>query len=91
LFRKTYTNTHYPANVKLWSLPARGGSLPLFVIFLVAQGSAWKSADVVAVVGLFTSVLGTLVDAFIGLGLARQGKKKNRRIAKMQKDWLGVQ
>jgi len=39
--------------------------------------AGWKTAaDVVSVVGLFTSVLGTLVGAFFGIQIGSEGKAK---------------
>jgi hypothetical protein len=48
------------------------------VVFLVNGGSykAATSTDIVAIVGLFTSVLGTLVGAFFGLQIGSAGKEK---------------
>lgn len=46
------------------------------VVFLVIYPKGYKSSDVVAVVGLFTSVLGTLVGAFFGLQIGSAGKEK---------------
>ena len=50
------------------------------VIFLVAR-TEYKSSDVVAVTGLFTSVLGTLVGAFFGLQIGSAGKEKAQQEA----------
>jgi uncharacterized membrane protein len=48
------------------------------VVVLVAAG--WKqSSDVAAVVGLFTSVLGTLVGAFFGFQVGSAGKEREQR------------
>jgi hypothetical protein len=56
------------------------GLAALLVMFLVLAG--WKTAsDVAAVVGLFTSVLGTLVGAFFGVQIGSAGKEKERRAA----------
>jgi hypothetical protein len=50
------------------------------VLFLVFEG--WKTAsDIVAVVGLFTSVLGTLVGAFFGVQVGASGKEKEQQAA----------
>jgi len=48
------------------------------VIFLINGGSykAATSTDIVSIVGLFTSVLGTLVGAFFGLQIGSAGKEK---------------
>lgn len=47
----------------------------LLVVFLVLN--KWTdAADITSVVGLFTSVLGTLVGAFFGLQIGAQGKEK---------------
>jgi len=50
------------------------------VIFLVTR-TEYKSNDVVAVVGLFTSVLGTLVGAFFGLQIGSAGKERAQQEA----------
>jgi vacuolar-type H+-ATPase subunit I/STV1 len=56
------------------------GLAALLVVFLVQAG--WKTAsDVAAVVGLFTSVLGTLVGAFFGVQIGSAGKEKEQRAA----------
>jgi hypothetical protein len=56
------------------------GVAALLVVFLVFEG--WKTAsDVVAVVGLFTSVLGTLVGAFFGLQVGTAGREKDQQAA----------
>jgi len=50
------------------------------VIFLVVFG--WhQPTDVVAVIGLFTSVLGTLVGAFFGLQVGSAGRDKAQQAA----------
>ena len=36
----------------------------------------YKAADITSIVGLFTSVLGTLVGAFFGLQIGAAGKEK---------------
>ncbi len=46
----------------------------LLVLMLLAYGFT-ESKDIVAVVGLFTSVLGTLVGAFFGLQIGSAGKE----------------
>lgn len=49
------------------------GLAALLVVALVIAG--WKTAsDITSVVGLFTSVLGTLVGAFFGLQIGAAGK-----------------
>jgi ABC-type lipoprotein release transport system permease subunit len=50
----------------------------LLVVFLVCKG--WNEADdVVAVIGIFTSVLGTLVGAFLGFQIGSADKEKERQ------------
>lgn len=57
------------------------GVAALLVVFLVLE--SWKAAsDIVAVVGLFTSVLGTLVGAFFGLQVGAAGREKDQQSAK---------
>jgi len=46
----------------------------LLVLMLLAYGFT-ESKDIVAIVGLFTSVLGTLVGAFFGLQIGSAGKE----------------
>jgi len=57
----------------------------ILVIVLVAAG--WKtSSDIVAIVGLFTSVLGTLVGAFFGVQVGAADKARaNERADNVQK------
>ncbi|OON68212.1 hypothetical protein [Hymenobacter sp. CRA2] len=43
-------------------------------VYLVAQGK--PVTDVVALVGVFTSLIGTLVGAFLGIQVGAQGKAK---------------
>ncbi len=50
----------------------------LLVVFLVCRG--WEEVeDIVAVVGIFTSVLGTIVGAFLGFQIGSADKEKERR------------
>jgi phosphate/sulfate permease len=58
------------------------------VVFLVNGGSykAAASTDIVAIVGLFTSVLGTLVGAFFGLQIGSAGKEKADQNAQQAND-----
>ena len=51
------------------------------VIFLVLTGIKTAS-DVVAIVGLFTSVLGTLVGAFFGVQVGTAGREKDQQAAR---------
>ena len=60
-------------------------------VFLVAneEPQVKTSAEVVAIVGLFTSVTGTLVGAFFGLQVGQAGaehERRNRRMA--EAGWL---
>jgi hypothetical protein len=50
------------------------------VVFLVLKD--WKSADVATIVGLFTSVVGTLVGAFLGAQVGSAGKQKAEDLAR---------
>lgn len=52
----------------------------LLVLMLLAFGIK-QSNDIVAVVGLFTSVLGTLVGAFFGLQIGSAGKEQTEERA----------
>jgi hypothetical protein len=49
--------------------------LLLLLVFL----KQWTASDTVAVVGLFTSVLGTLVGAFFGLQVGAAGLERERQ------------
>jgi hypothetical protein len=62
----------------------------LVVALLIA---GWKASDVTSVVGLFTSVLGTLIGAFFGLqiGSADKAKAEDRaENAQKKADVLGA-
>ncbi len=52
----------------------------LLVLILLAFGFK-ESNDIVAIVGLFTSVLGTLVGAFFGLQIGAAGKEQTEQRA----------
>lgn len=60
----------------------------LIVIFLVVYGGLKieKSAEVVGIVGLFTSVTGTLVGAFFGLQIGSAGTENERRSRRSAED-----
>ncbi|MBS1796280.1 MAG: hypothetical protein JSS81_20680 [Acidobacteria bacterium] len=61
-----------------WLAVTGFGLTALLVVFLVYKG--WQSAqDIVAVIGLFTSVLGTLVGAFFGLQIGAAGRDKDQQ------------
>jgi len=63
-------------NRAFW-LSVFGLALAALIVLLLILWAGWKSAsDVVAVVGLFTSVLGTLVGAFFGVQIGAAGKAK---------------
>jgi len=51
----------------------------VLVVFLVYND--WKSNEVSTIVGLFTSVVGTLVGAFLGVQVGAAGKAKAENIA----------
>ena len=54
----------------------------LVLILLIANPKAvTTSADIVAIVGLFTSVLGTLVGAFFGVQIGSAGRDKEQQNA----------
>jgi hypothetical protein len=52
--------------------------LAIFLVFR-AEMKDVKSADVVAIVGLFTSVIGTLVGAFFGIQIGAAGTEQERK------------
>jgi hypothetical protein len=71
-----------PERLRLWIAFALAVSGLLIaaglVVFLVSKG--WGQAnDVVAVVGLFTSLLGTLVGLFFGLQIGANDRARERR------------
>ncbi|WP_145927195.1 hypothetical protein [Jeongeupia sp. USM3] len=44
--------------------------------------TTWKPSDVVALVGVFTSLIGTIVGAFLGVQIGSSGRQKaNRALA----------
>jgi hypothetical protein len=52
----------------------------IIALYLVTLG--WKSSsDIVAIVGLFTSVTGTIVGAFFGMQIGSAGKEAEREIS----------
>lgn len=53
----------------------------VLAVFLVSRADMQnvKSTDIVAIVGLFTSVLGTLVGAFFGLQIGAAGTDQERK------------
>jgi len=58
---------------------AGGGIVLTIVLVLILLGFGWKSTDssaIVAVVGAFTTLVGTLVGYFVGGGVGSQGKAK---------------
>ena len=46
------------------------------ILVLVLVFRDWKVADIATIVGLFTSVVGTLVGAFLGAQIGSSGKKQ---------------
>ena len=49
------------------------------VVFLVHQN--WKPTNVASIIGVFTSIVGTLVGAFLGVQVGAAGKDKAQNIA----------
>lgn len=58
------------------------GLAAVLVVFLVLQGRYKAASDIVAIVGLLTSVLGTLVGAFFGLQVGIAGREKDQQAAR---------
>ena len=59
-----------------------------FFLVHIAKAKVEDSTDVVAIVGLFTSVTGTLVGAFFGLQIGQAGaehERRNRQIAEQSR------
>ena len=59
----------------------------ILAVFLVGEADMQnvQSTDIVAIVGLFTSVLGTLVGAFFGLQIVQPARTRNARVARTLK------
>jgi len=55
------------------------GLSAVLVVFLVVVAQMRTSADIVAIVGVFTSVTGTLVGAFFGLQIGSAGRDQERQ------------
>jgi len=66
---------------KAFWLAIYGLLLAAILVFLLLLFGVKQSADIVAIVGLFTSVLGTLVGAFFGLQIGSAGKEKTEERA----------
>lgn len=60
-----------------WLAVAGFATAAVLVAFLIGNGIK-AAADIVAVTGLFTSVLGTLVGAFFGLQVGAAGRSQER-------------
>jgi hypothetical protein len=61
-----------------WLAVAGLGFSGVLVIFLVVVAKMRTSADIVAIVGVFTSVTGTLVGAFFGVQIGSAGREQER-------------
>ena len=61
-----------------WLAVAGLGFSAALVIFLVIVAEMRASADIVAIVGVFTSVTGTLVGAFFGAQIGSAGREQER-------------
>ena len=62
-------------NRAFW-LSAYGLTLAVMLVFFLVLMGFKTSSDVTSIVGLFTSVLGTLVGAFFGLQIGSAGKEQ---------------
>ena len=51
----------------------------ILVVILVSKG--WNASDVSSIVGVFTSIVGTLVGAFLGVQVGAAGKDKAQNLA----------
>ena len=51
----------------------------ILVVILVSKG--WNASDVSSIVGVFTSIVGTLVGAFFGVQVGAAGKDKAQNLA----------
>lgn len=59
---------------------ALAAMLTVILVFRAEKNIVEKPAEVIAIVGLFTSVTGTLVGAFFGLQIGAAGAEHERRI-----------
>jgi hypothetical protein len=63
-------------------LVALGGLLIAAVLACVlAIQTTWKASDVTALMGTFTTIIGTLVGAFLGVQVGAAGKQKSDHLA----------
>ena len=76
------TTEHMRIRYAFWLAVFGMGLAAVLVVFLVLQGGYKAASDVVAIVGLFTSVLGTLVGAFFGLQVGSAGREKDQQAAR---------
>ena len=51
----------------------------ILVVILVSKG--WNASDVSSIVGVFISIVGTLVGAFLGVQVGAAGKDKAQNLA----------
>ncbi|WP_432722769.1 hypothetical protein R0381_001483 [Jeongeupia wiesaeckerbachi] len=47
----------------------------------LSMASLWKPSEVIALVGVFTSLIGTIVGAFLGVQIGASGRRKAERLA----------
>lgn len=68
---------------KAFWLAVFGLSVAAILVIVLLFFDIKTSSDIVAIVGLFTSVLGTLVGAFFGLQIGSSGKEKIQEQAEL--------
>ena len=55
--------------------------IPAVLVYALSPKDGWTAKDIAAIVGLFTSVVGTLVGAFLGVQVGSAGKQKAEQLA----------
>lgn len=55
--------------------------IPMTLVFYLVGKSGWSPSDVSSIIGVFTSVVGTLVGAFLGAQVGAAGKDKAQALA----------
>jgi len=58
-----------------------GLTLPALLAGYLGRNSVWTPADVIALIGAFTTVVGTLVGAFLGVQVGSAGKSKAEHLS----------
>ncbi len=64
------------------------GLILLAVMVILLARMNWEASDIVTLAGVFTSVLGTLVGAILGVQVGSAGKAKAEKLAELALDAL---